>query len=153
LKPVVTVFPVLAQELAMLSVIQMVRAVPDSRWQFFHSRQQSLRFSAPFCWFVVVQVMSYISIFNILLPYSGSCFPRENKVKLRITLQYDSSIRLRTITIIARRKECCTWKPMPLLVNGASDLLTSRHPRYSSPKNSSEILVVVTGQRSFSRQL
>lgn len=110
----------------MLSVIQMVRAVLDSELQFSHSRHQSLCFPAPFCWFIVLEVMLYISRFNILLPYSGSCFPRENKVKLRIRLQYDSSIRLRTITVIARRKECCTWKPMPLLVNGASDLLNSQ---------------------------
>ncbi len=111
----------------MLSVIQMVRAVSDNELQFFHSRQQNLRLLAFFCWFIVLEVMSYISRFNILLPYSGSCFPRENKVKLRITLRCDSYIRLRTITIIARRKECCSWKPMPLLVNGASDLLNSQY--------------------------
>ncbi len=61
----------------MLSVIQMLRVVPDSELQFSHSRQQKLRFSAPFCCFIVLEVMSYISRFNILLPYSGSCFPRE----------------------------------------------------------------------------
>lgn len=59
----------------MLSVIQMLRALPDSELQFSHSRQQKLRFSAPFCWFVVLEVILYISRFDILLPYPGSCFP------------------------------------------------------------------------------
>lgn len=59
----------------MLSVIQMVRAVPDSRWQFFHSQHQNMRFSAPFCWFIVLEVMSYISIFPTLFRLLFS--PRE----------------------------------------------------------------------------